>query len=265
MSLTVTFPGKHGDVLWACPTFKALAAQHGPVKLVIAPCVEGLAPLLRQQPYLESVTVDPTWQTFDTAPMTPRIPPNPPFTAGENILHLGYDGWPSPDLPRDIARRAGVEIDLERPWIEVDGHICSPENGGVAIGFTDEHFELKYGVTDLLLYREKFSVEVLCPPRSRWVSELDLPATTWVESARVIESGDVFFGCCSALHVLAVAMGKPCVIMEPAEHRHNSIFWPLGKTGRVQLVLGGDGQPTFDARHCRDVLDSVLSRKGTVV
>ena len=58
---------------------------------------------------------------------------------------------------------------------------------------------------------------------------------------------------------VACALGKPCVLIEPNPHRHGDLFYPYGKTGsRVTLVVGNDGKPTFDARHCADAIWEAL-------
>ena len=77
---------------------------------------------------------------------------------------------------------------------------------------------------------------------------------TWPQAARHIRHAKVFLGDCSALHVLAVALGTPVVLVEPMEARWNPIFYPLGMDGAVQVVKGNDGRPTWDARHVGDVL-----------
>jgi hypothetical protein len=50
-------------------------------------------------------------------------------------------------------------------------------------------------------------------------------------------------------------LGKQVVMVEPNEARWNPIFYPYDKTGgRVELVVGNDARPTFDARHVADTL-----------
>ena len=46
--------------------------------------------------------------------------------------------------------------------------------------------------------------------------------------------------------------------MEPNPQRHATVFYPYGKTGRVRLVTGNDGQPTFDARAVRHAIQEAL-------
>lgn len=252
--LVCTFPGRHGDILWALPTVRALAEQDGnPVGLVISGKYGSLAPLIRLQPYIDFVHVEYSWQVQETAPMTPRIPPKTLFD--DRVVHLGYEGWPSPNLPRDVADRAKIAIDLKRPWIQLlmAGHAKSAD---IAVGFTDEYFELKYGLYKLV--QAEASCFALSAPKSRWEKEGGIHGVDWMDAGYAMRDAQVFLGCCSALHVLAVAMGKKVVVMEPNPDRHNDVFWPLGKKGRVELVLGGDGTPTFDARHVRDTLRASL-------
>lgn len=271
-----TFPGKFGDLLWSLPTVRAVSACVGaPVDLVIAGAFASIVPLLREQPYLGKVTALPAWEVQDTAPMTPRTPP---LDAEEydQVFHLGYDGWPRMALPREIHRILGDQwpwptpipaIDLSRPWITPPSWARNLAPVDVATGWTDEHLELKVGVHQLVWRRNHASlhgVDLSAGPR--WLEEYQqIPGATpmsWEHAAACISRATVFLGDCSALHVLACAIGTPCVIMEPAEARHHSIFWPFGTTGpQVTQVIGGDGRWTFDARHVWDTVDSVGARR----
>lgn len=273
MSILLTAPGRYGDILWAMATAKAISAAAGePVDLALSQQYSGLAELLRLQPYLRAVHVLDSWQVQETAPMTPRVPPAAPWDADWNRhIFLGYAGWPTRPLPYYVYDTVRSEhpdlglptegLDLEQPWITIDGAFAPTE---VAVGFTDEWYELKLGVTACVFRHDIYPHVQLTAPRSRW--DIETPAATvavercdWLEAAGIIRNSDLFFGCCSALHVLACALGKRCVLMEPAEQRWNSIFYPYGQDGpRVRLVKGNDGQPTFDARHCADAVEEAL-------
>lgn len=284
MNLLCTHPGRHGDLLWALPTIRALAEKYGePATLLISAKYgsDGFLDLLNQQPYLAAIRAT-DWQIEESAPIHPRIPPTLP--PADRIFHLGYTGWPSQSLPHEtalIAYRQLVDygetrfdIDLDRPWIT---HREQGRGQEIAIGFSDEYFELKYGLCELLDLQwatdmqwdvcdhcgqdrpsDQLAYWPSARPGSRWETEARCRPASWIEAAQTIAQAQVFLGCNSALHVLAVGLGKPCVIMEPNPQRWNDIFWPLGKTGRVRLVLGGDGLPTFDARHTADTLREVL-------
>ncbi len=263
--IIATFPGRFGDLLWAMPTVRALAVANGPVRLEIAGQYGSIAPLLRQQDYLESVTVREDWQVVQTAPMTPWAPVDADAGPSWKRVHLGYRGWPDhKDLPRTIYSTLGryypevavAQLDLDTPWI-TQPHFATVH--GVAVGFTDEHFELKYGIYKLT-NRRPWSCEVLFGPGSRWATEANIGRPyDWVASADVIKSAKVFLGCCSALHVLSCAIGTPCIIMEPAEARWNPVFWPYGMDGpKVTVVRGNDGKPTFDARTVRQKIEEAL-------
>ena len=108
---------------------------------------------------------------------------------------------------------------------------------------------------------------VLCPPGSRWATETWAPTwkalkpVEWLAYAQIMADARVVLADCSAAHVLAVAMGKPVILMEPNPNRHNPVFYPLGKIGpQVTLVLGGDRQPTWDARHTADAVKEALAQ-----
>jgi hypothetical protein len=284
MRILTTFPGKFGDLLWALPTVRALSEAYGvPVDLQIAGDYERIAGLIERQEYIDHVWADHTWAVQQTAPISPRTPPRLPDDSGftgkayDRVYHLGYKGWPSRPLPFQVEAEAWrqfdqlerggdsqgsghdlrlPEIDLNRRWIRPPAWALSRH--GLAIGFTDEHFELKYGLHWLLYQRwPTLSINVSSSPR--WQSEGGRGAIGWDTAACWIESADIFVGCCSALHVLARAMGKPVILLEPAPERHHPIFYPQGTDGpQVTLVKGLDGKPTFDARHLIDAIDKRL-------
>lgn len=276
MRITATHPGRHGDILWALPTVRAIAqAYETKVNLVIPAQYGGLADLLAQQAYIGSVlALSPeAWPIQQTAPITPRYPKWQTSQPPDRLFHLGYADWPSPTLPEDVYERAcklGVgsgakagdpilpALDLTTPWIVAEG-------GGsvdqiLSIGFTDEYFELKYGLADLVSRARHWTRRFCFPEGSRWDVEGTVHGVaSWRQAASILARSRVFLGCCSALHVLAVALGTPVVVMEPNPDRWNSVFWPCRQDGpQVTLVRGNDGQPTFDARHCAEVIERVL-------
>jgi hypothetical protein len=284
-----TFPGKFGDLLWALPTVRAIAARLGaPVDLIIARDYWAIASLIAQQPYVDTCWASPLWVTQETAPISPRLPAWMDRPEYDHILHLGYRGWPLPDVVRHTAVSASIsdsalmshpiqetELGLDVPWITVPPPLVDQHSRSypyLPVGFTEEHFELKVGLVTLLstLAPGYGVLTMLTTPGSRWVKEYGgigrVLVTDWVQAAQILLLAPVFLGDCSALHVLAVACGIPAVIMEPSVARHHPVFWPLGQTGpQVTLVRGGDGQPTFDARHVHDTLMTVLTQRSPQV
>lgn len=279
MKILCTFPGKFGDLIWALPTVRAIAEVVGePVDLMIAGAYASIVPLIQRQSYIGKVLAEIDWLVENTAPMTPRIPPMSfdDSKAYDQVFHLGYRGWPETTLPRETFdcawNQAGVwfrtqgalHLDLTRPWIEAPYRIPHPTV--YAVGFTDEHFELKYGLADLLyqhyLLHDRYPVNLSNSPR--WNAEGGCHGMfSWESAAAWLSGAPAFVGCNSALHVLARAMDVPVVMMEPNPHRHNEIFYPYGKTGSgVELVLGNDGLPTFDARAVWETLCKVLAESS---
>ncbi len=277
-TLLCSHPGKFGDLLWALPTIRAIqeANPEMAIDLSIPPGLESIGPLLDRQPYIRNIYVERGWDVQDTAPRTPRFPAR--MEKAPWHIALGYTGWPKDPLPQEIYRTVCAEhperpiapLDLDRPWI-TSSFVMRGYPHPVAVGFTDEYFELKVGIVELLNLAAlrsglriddhdsgRYAVYCSARPGSRWVREWDAAECDWLEAAEVIARAKVFLGCCSALHVLAVALGKPCVILEPNPHRHHPIFYPLGTEGRVKLVRGTDGLPTFDARHCAEAIEEVL-------
>lgn len=279
MRILCTFPGKHGDLLWALPTMRAIAEYFGEaVHLLVSPKYAGIVPLVQRQPYINSAAEWPHWQVQDTAPMTPWSPfeetlHHQALGTGpegfDHVFHLGYRVWPTKPLPfyvqNILAQEYSVDlpIDLTKPWITAPYPL---PHSDACLGFSDEHFELKYGVRALLRNRFVFPgagnvrmVDLSTSPR--WTKEGGVSGFDWNAAASWLATTKVFVGCCSALHVLACAMGVPVVMMEPIDQRHNDIFYPYGKNGpQVHLVLGGDGRPTFDARHTAEAVEAVWAR-----
>lgn len=263
-------PGRYGDLLWSLPTARAIAeANGGQVDFAVSQKYGSIVSLLQRQSYIRHATCAFWWDVRETAPITPWAFPEaedlPEYT---QVIHLGYRGWPDQPLPyclyaqtqREYPSLMMASLDLTVPWITVvnreEKYRC-----GIAIGFTDEYFELKFGLTDLVdrAFRTTLPLYFLVAEGSRWHHEGQVNPCPWNEAASRIHGADVFLGCCSALHVLAVAIGRPCVVMEPNPQRLHPIFWPLGQDGpQVTLVRGNDGQATFDARHVAEALQKVL-------
>jgi hypothetical protein len=260
-----TFPGRHGDLLWALPTLRALHdSGFGPVDLRIAGEFSGLVELLERQPYLGRVYADPRWGMSQgwQPPIEDDV-----ISPYEKVLHLGYQRWPERVLPEEPYLQAVKQLghvieplDLKTPWITVPS---APGTGDpLVVGFTEAWFELKYGLVCCLNQVEIPGIpkgHILTPHGSRWVTEAGFAGSSWLQAAEAIADATLMLADCSSLHVLAVAIGTPVVIMEPMEARHNPIFYPVGMHGpQVTMVLGLDGQPTFDARHTAATLKEVI-------
>jgi len=273
MRILCTFPGRAGDLLWALPTVRAIAESAGdPVGLQISGEFAPMVDLLCQQPYIRMVYADTNWNLSDWKERGLEHDWQPPAVAGyDQVIHLGYRRWPELPLPYEIFNNAVEHAplallpapDLDRPWIQVRlWQEATPLP--LTIGFTECHFETKVGLLALLQGRtqtpeEGFLAVMLAAPGSRWVTEADYPPIEWLEAARRIAASKALLADCSALHVLAVAIGVPVVCVEPMEARWNGIFWPLGQDGpQVTLVKGHDHRPTVDARHVGEALDRAL-------
>jgi hypothetical protein len=270
--MIVTHPGRFGDLLWALPTVRALAKVHGPVDLHLpvdpantTPMVD-IAPLLRLQPYIRAVIVRQDWSIEQDAP---RRPTEPPDTDG---VHLGYPEWPTAPLPFYSAMLGGfhpADVDFS-PWITVN-HPAPPIP--ICCMWTDRWFELKFGLTKLLNRRPLPAMWYGTSGGSRFQSEAGWIPTTILNLAERFASADVVLTDCSMAHVLAAGLGKTVVVVEPETARHHWVFWPgayiNANTGHwrqgyhlfgrlIFPVIGGDGKPTFDARHTFDAIQERL-------
>jgi hypothetical protein len=253
------------------PTIRAISRRVGaPVDLTIAWEFRTILPLLTLQPYLRVVLADPAWTVHPDHPHAPSAP--------AAALHLGYRGWPEPDVLRHTiatanealirSGRSGIsltvdELTLANPWITLPSEYRQDPTPGTdwVAGFSDTHFELKYGVWRLLMQRTADAwwrtLNLSCG--SRWQTEGHNRGCGWLAGAQRLAHTRVLLADCSAWHVLAVAMGVPTVLLEPMEARWNPIFYPLGQDGpQVTLVRGTDARPTFDARHVADTLTRML-------
>lgn len=278
MKILATFPGRYGDLLWALPTIRALSRRIGaPVDLAICGEFASISPLLARQDYLGQVHAIPTWglsQGWEPPALrSPEVAD--PYTL---TFHLGYRRWPELPLPFETAYTftlhggrpfvsdviTPADLCLSEPWIT---NLPQAPPTEIVVGFSECHFELKVGLITLLEDLDRPMRVLNHDSRTRWAMERPKgsyplsPPLPWVEMAAAIRNADLFLGCCSGLHVLAVAIGIPVVIVEPMEARWNPIFYPLGMDGpQVRVVTGLDGKPTYDARHTREVLEGVLGR-----
>jgi hypothetical protein len=296
-SILCTHPGRHGDILWALPTVRALAEAYGTPVDVLIPAQysdTGLATLINQQPYVRTCWARYQWEVQQTAPITPRVPPASalPQVLWDQTYHLGYVEWPKPTLAIDVYERA-VEsyyaqtgskgyfptLDLTRPWITTPGIIAvrrADDKPVVWVGWSDEWFELKVGLlvnvarhfpdvefwwyrpgagradeVDRRCHHQGCEAHLLGP-------NISMIRADWRHTAAEVQVARVYLGCLSASWVLANALGIRTVVVEPAKERHHPVFYY--DHPRNHLVKGGDGLPTFDARHTVDALREVLTK-----
>lgn len=278
MTTLTTMPGRHGDILWALPTVRAISEVYPPVDLLIADKYRAVAELIEARaPYVQAVIPDKSWAVVEAAPIMPSTPHGPLAAGYERVIHLGYRDWPELPLPYQVCRNAHGHGDSEHfsldPWLRADP---GPEDlallahtTDVAVGFSEEWAELKVGV--LLAVADAFPDKLftlLTPAPSRYFEwsqalgrrNLVLLPCGFLEAARTIQAAKVFLGCLSALWVVANAVGTPAVIVEPEEKRHHPIFW-VDRGGENVMVYGVDGKPSFDARHTVDAVRRALEPK----
>ncbi len=280
MRTLVSMPGRNGDVLWSMPCARAISeAQGSPVDLVIGGEFAALVPLLKQQPYLGTVWSDPAWHLVPPDEWRPPFFDQLPYHPYDRIVHLGHRRWPDAPLPYRLYTQLGEEypavekaaLDLDRPWIAAPPR--PPAQAGrppadIAVCFSEEWIELKMGVALAVMQALMDKTFVLVGPlslgrRGEWAQAwLRMPNATlcpctWTTAASVLARTKVVLTCCSGLWVLANAVGTPVVLLEPSAARHNPIFWL--EHPRNQKVLGGDGQPTHDARATAAALEAVLA------
>lgn len=270
MRILITFPGKHGDLLWSLPTVRAVSEHFGePVDLLVSSAYGSTAflSLLQVQPYIKLAGSIMEWPFVDGKPLPPGHLDILPAEY-DRVYHLGYDGWPQAPLPMTVHARLWQQwqdkdgpvptLDLDRPWITPEW-VTGPYP--IVVAWNEFYFELKVGLEAIIdppdgpVQREWANLST----GPRWQAEYQLPAVDWMTLAASMATAKVILCDCSAPHVLAVALGKPVLVMEPCEDRWNPIFWPFGMDGpRVKCIKGLDGRPTFDARHVKDEIEKAL-------
>jgi hypothetical protein len=259
VKILCTMPGRYGDIFWSLASVRTIAEQYNTtVDFACSPKYAACLPIVEQQWYVGRAFEIPVWEVQETAPITPAEPPFGGPEYYDHVFHFGYKHWPQMPLALQIAEQHSIPLTLEdlgQPWITVKGY---GQPGGIVAGFTDEYFELKVGIVQLLL-TAGFEIQTLASRHSRWIEESlpdwkDERATDLPAAAMYIQSCGVFLGCLSSLAVLAAAMGKPRVLVEPNPQRHHPIFqhWD------TPLVTGSDGLPTFDARHVANAVNAKL-------
>ena len=264
MIVLCTIPGKHGDILWSLPTVRAVGgAFRTRVDLLISERYGTHRELVERQPYIGRVHVsnrwreahsESAWEPFDSAlhhePLeTPEC---------DRLIHLGYQARPDRSLPEFIyAHAAAVLADvslaplrLDVPWIDVR----SPKRSSmpvIAVGWSNEQLDYKSAVTRELQQLLPSVTFAAIPPN-----------TNWIDAAQQIASSDLFLGCCSALHVVACAVGTPALIVEPDSRRWDAVLYPFGTDGPRTHLFRASGIALDDAPRIARTMDAVPSRRG---
>ncbi len=183
------------------------------------------------------------------------------------------------------------QIELDTPWLEqpltpteqTDGEFGQSlysewgeeHHPKVHIGWSEEHVELKAGLIYALIGRlPEYDFRVVTHVGSRlsieWLQNFPGTADSfnecfeniswyagdWLLTAHAMANSELYVGCLSSQWVLANALGKRTVIVEPAKARHNPIFFY--NHPRNTMLIGGDHLPTFDARHLCDMVKEKL-------
>lgn len=286
----VTLPGKLGDILWAMPTVRAIARlKNQPIDIYLPRQFDGIAELLMLQSYVNRVfsVSEYRWPIRMESPIIPWAPEG----FGSEVFHLGHARWPASPLYQqykdnfverypDHAFGVLKHFDM-KPWIEAPRSLerCQscysgiPRNSNIIFyGAGQDWIELKMGVLATLnkglIGDDDLAIQLVDQPGGRqqeFAGFLDgeyvwFDTGGWMETAHLMDHCDSYVGCCAAQWVLACGIGLPCIMFDPAEGRHHSIFWWDGG-GRNVKVLGGDGRPTWDARHVADAIRHRQKRK----
>jgi hypothetical protein len=277
MKILCTFPGKIGDALWSLPTVRAISRHFSqPVDFCMSKKYgqAGLMKLIQEQDYISKAFVLDSWEITDE--QHHMIPREPEVQGYDKVFHLGYNGWPSCELAKYVYEATAesyqelsmlpTQLDMS-PWITLESSANSMLFPYIFVGWNQEWIELKMGLTAMLTKAVPLPLYFVCHADGMRHAEFPeikhafIGGVDMYSAADVMARANFYLGDLSAQWVLACAMGKPCVVMEPSEARWNPIFWWDGD-GRNTLVRGGDGKPTFDARHVADEVKKELKRCG---
>lgn len=209
-----TFPGCNGDCLWSLATAREFARLDGqPVDFAIRGDYRKMAPLLRQQPYINEVIVMENWyRTGSPHGDIPWESPPPPYEY-EHIVHLGYRCFPDRQLMRFVAHQQGITLpDQPYPFLKIPDNSVRSSNV-VSVGFaTHPPWPSKISLVDEL--------KRLLPE----VQFIDLNLLEWHDLPPLLATSLCFLGCRSALAVCAFGCGTKCLIFEPCHYRWDPIF-----------------------------------------
>jgi ADP-heptose:LPS heptosyltransferase len=260
--LLCTAPGKHGDILWSLPTVRAVGETfRTSVDLLVSERYGTHRDLLALQPYIRHVHVSSRWREADGRsawePFESALHHEPLETPEhDRVIHLGYRSRPDKPLPEFIYAQAAsavrdvslAPLRLDIPWIEVRSS-SRPPSPVITVGWSDDRREYQAALVRRL--QQAF-------PSVTFVSLA--PDADWIEAARQIESSDLFLGSCSALHVVACALGRPAVIVEPDGRRWDPVLYPFGTNGPRTYAVRTSGAVADDVSPMARVLDQVLAR-----
>lgn len=268
MRILTTFPGKVGDIIWSLPTVRAISRFYStPVEFACSREFgkNGLDTLLKAQNYIADMfeIPFPSWEASGACGDNYCILPE--GKEYDKVIHLGYKRWPEKELAQEIYDNWIEEGKPEKldmsPWI---AEYCKQSKNQIFVGWSQEWIELKMGITTNLASASGvpgLHVSSMSGGRqSEWLTGLmyEIKEENLWEAALHMQDSRFYLGCLSSLWVLANALGKHCVVVEPAEARWNKIFWREDE--KNVLVRGGDGKPTFDARHVKDAVRDMLRR-----
>lgn len=294
MRILCTMPGKYGDILWGLPTVRAISETFDvQVDLIVSTDYSDHRDLLRRQSYIRDVRPWSSWESpapgaaswspFDnTLHYLPRDLPRD-LPECDRVFHLGYRRAPDRPLPAfiyDEVTRLAPDIafrplDLDRPWIQAAATTSRPVHRrdapmAVAVGWSSNAAAWKRDVTMAL--QERFTSTRFIPVmtagavddtwKALWCFDM-APAADWVAAAERVAESRFFVGCCSALHVLACAMGMPALVVEPDENRWDAAFYPYGTDGRVRLVRGDRADPAASIRAIAPLFNELMGASAS--
>lgn len=215
-----TFSGKFGDILFSLATVRLVAErEQTPVDFICMPAYKSLLPLVRKQSYICHAVTEPSWIT--TGSPFGDQPWKPPalLEVGRNkVYHLTYRRHPMTQgitLADAIAKNAVVNLRPE-PWIKVDRGKWKKHKPMVCWSFNDDPTRGQK-LAFIQSLRTRF-------PKLSFVSVDWHHVPDWIDAAQIIQESLFFIGDMSAMHVLAHAIGKRCLIYEPSLDRRVSNY-----------------------------------------
>jgi len=211
----LTFSGKHGDILWSLQAARAMALTGAEVDFAVMPAFVAVLPLIAIQPYVHKAFAINGWHLHhDGCGAQPRLPPSVPAGYDE-VHHLTYDSFPTEPLILWSLKRLGLP--MPEPAVPFLFAPAEADPSLVAYAFNASHRGAKENMLKLLQ---------AVIPEARFENVETIP---FDQAARRIKSSRFFFGCRSANYVLAMGLGKRCLIFEPDAGRRSPIFGcPVG-------------------------------------
>lgn len=220
MKTCCTFPGKIGDLLWALPTVKVVAAD-GEVDLITSEYCRPLERLLKAQPYINDVVIPEDYVIeWDGCGIQPWMMPADGY---DEVIHLGFRMLPHLPLKEYVAYQAGVVLDDS---FSITFPTFRPPEPYIVMIMAERPL-IKRDLHGLLLEIAEEVIDhavVWLGAREEELPGINLTGLDFLESAGILAAADAL-----------ISLPTSCAVLSHL----------LGKRDQFLLVFGAEALPIF--------------------